>query len=327
MQAAWRGRSGPAIVALPNVRPGIKTTLANTNILAVALWMAGALLSFSANALAVRELAGALGIFDILAFRYAGALVFLLVLAATVPSLRAQVRPRRPGLHLARNLVHFGATFCWSLAVTLLPLGVAFALEFTTPAWVALLAPLILGERLTRARLASVALGLAGVVVILRPGAEAVQPAALIMLTAALGFALATIATKALTGSQGTFTILLCMNVIQLPLALLGSTPSAWAGLGWGHLGPILALCAAGLSAHWCLTNAYRHGDATTVVPLDFLRIPFIAMIGWQFYGEPLDPMIFVGGGLIVLGIVLNLRAEARRRQATAPLGPVTSSR
>jgi drug/metabolite transporter (DMT)-like permease len=61
------------------------------------------------------------------------------------------------------------------------------------------------------------------------------------------------------------------------------------------------------------LTQAFRSGDATVVVPLDFLRIPLIALVGWTFYGEPLDGYVFAGAGLIICGILWNLRAESRR--------------
>jgi drug/metabolite transporter (DMT)-like permease len=64
--------------------------------------------------------------------------------------------------------------------------------------------------------------------------------------------------------------------------------------------------------SHFCLTNAYRIGDATGVVPIEFLRIPRIAFIGWRPYGEPIDPFVFMGSASIVAGIRFNMRAEAQ---------------
>ena len=72
----------------------------------------------------------------------------------------------------------------------------------------------------------------------------------------------------------------------------------------------LLLIGTAGLFAHFCLSNAFRAGDASVVVPLDFLRIPLIAFVGWMFYGERLDLLVFAGAGIIVSGIVWNLRAE-----------------
>lgn len=282
------------------------------NILAVVLWMMGALLSFSGMAVALREVARVLPVFDILAIRYAVVAAILLAAALVAPSLRPSLRPRKFGLHLVRNVAHFGGTYAWAVGVTLLPLATVFALEFTTPVWVALLAVPFLGERLTAPRVTSLILGLAGVLVVLKPGAEGLQPAALLVLLAALAFGATNIATKLLTRGQGTFTIILWMNLLQLPLALAGSDPASWGVLGWQHALPLAGVCLGGLASHWCLTNAYRNGDAMAVVPLDFLRIPLIATVGWLMYGEPLDPYVFAGAGLIILGIVWNLRAESR---------------
>ncbi|MGX7703446.1 DMT family transporter [Methylobacterium sp. Gmos1] len=281
---------------------------------AVVLWMAGALLSFSATAIAVREVAPALGLFDILAAR-AGAGVAIVGLVALLR--RRPLPARRLPLHLARNLVHWGGNYAWSLGVTLLPLAVVFALEFTTPAWVTLLAVLILRERLTASRVAAVGLGFLGVLVVLRPGVAALQPASLVVLGAAVMFALTAVATKTLTRTESVLSILFWMNLIQLPLNLAAGRlfPAVPAQAFEGRHGLALAaLCIAGLTSHWCLTSAYRRGDAILVMPLDFLRIPLIALLGWRFYGEPLDPWLFLGAGLIVGGIVWNLAAEARRR-------------
>src|SRR5215212_2629797 len=245
--------------------------------------MAGALVSFSATAVAVRALARTLALFEILALRNAAGIAILVALALPQQALRASFRPRRFPLHLTRNLIHFAATYAWALGVTLLPLATVFALEFTAPAWVALLAVLFLHERMTATR------------------------------AAALGFAATAIATKTLTATETTFSILLWMNLIQLPLNLLGSAPAFWTRLDAAHLWPVVGVCVGGLSSHWCLTNAYRHGEAIMVVPLDFLRLPLIAVVAWLLYGEALDVFVFLGSAIIIFGIILNLRAEARR--------------
>lgn len=284
------------------------------DLVAVVLWMAGALLSFSATAIAVREVAPALGLFDILAARAAAGVAIV----GLVAFLRRRPLPaRKLHLHLARNLVHWGGNYAWSLGVTLLPLAVVFALEFTTPAWVTLLAVLILRERLTASRVAAVVLGFLGVLVVLRPGVAALQPASLVVLLSAVMFAMTAVATKMLTRTESVLSILFWMNLIQLPLNLAAGRifPAVPAHAFEGRHGLALAvLCIAGLTSHWCLTSAYRRGDAILVMPLDFLRIPLIALLGWRLYGEPLDPWLFLGAGLIVGGIVWNLMAEARRQ-------------
>jgi drug/metabolite transporter (DMT)-like permease len=302
--------------------------LTQRNVLAVVLWMIGTLLSFSAAAVGVRALSKTLGVFEILALRNAAGIAILFVLAAPRPALRAGFRPRRFPLHLLRNTVHFGATYAWALGLTLLPLATVFAIEFTTPAWVALLAAVFLHERMTGSRIAAIVLGFVGVLVVLRPGVGTLQPGAFVVLACAIGFAITTVTTKRLTATETTFSILLWMNLIQLPLNVGSAVVTnmarhgmnvADAALGFAarldanHLLPLLGVCIGGLSSHYCLTNAYRHGDATMVVPLDFLRIPLIALVGWQLYGERLDPFVFLGSAIIISGLLWNLRAEARK--------------
>ena len=282
--------------------------------------MTGALISFSVSALAIRALGEQLNTFEILSIRSGTGLFVLLVLIAVRPSLRRELAPRFIGFHIARNTTHFVGQFSWALAVTLLPFATVFALEFTTPAWVALLAALILGERMTKSRAGSVVLGFLGVLVIVRPGLSSFQPAALLVLFAAFTFAISLIVTKQLTNRVSTFTIIFWMNLMQLPMALSWPGVVAATGgpslfvfrLGSDLLIPTLALGAVGLISHYCLTQAFRSGDATVVMPLDFLRIPLIALVGWMFYGESLDGFVFAGAGLIICGVLWNLFAESR---------------
>jgi drug/metabolite transporter (DMT)-like permease len=274
--------------------------------------MSGALVSFSATAIAVRSLAPAFSVFEMLAMRNAAGVAILLAFALFKPELRSGLRPRRFKLHLARNVLHFLGTDGWAFSLTLLPLATVFALEFTTPAWVSLLAIPLLQERMTVGRLVAVTLGFAGILVILRPGLETLQPASLLMLGVAFAFALVAIMTKRLTRTESTFSILFFMNLLQLPMNLVGVNGAFWLRIAPSHTLAILGICVGGLLSHYCLTNAYRRGDATMVVPLDFMRIPLIAFVGWQFYGEPLDPFVFLGSGCIILGLLYSLHREAK---------------
>jgi drug/metabolite transporter (DMT)-like permease len=283
--------------------------------------MTGTLLSFSAMAVSIRELSRTLGILEILALRSALGVVILLALATARPSLWRAVRTKRIRLHLMRNGVHFVSQVAWATSLTLLPLATVFALEFTMPAWTALLAALFLHERLTASRIGAVALGFVGVLVIIRPGLQTFQPAAFLTLAAAFGYAITLTATKRLTATDTTFSIVFWMNVMQLPMNLAGSDPLFVLKLGTGQIWPMIGLGIAGLSSHYCLSNAFRAGEASLVVPLDFLRIPLIALVGWSLYGEPLDVFVFAGAGLIISGILWNLRAETAR---PAPLAAVS---
>jgi drug/metabolite transporter (DMT)-like permease len=278
--------------------------------------MTGALLSFSAMAVSVRVLAGALSVMEILALRAGLGLIVMASLAALRADLRATIPSRHVPLHLFRNAVHVGSSYLWATSLLLVPMAMTFALEFTAPAWTLLLAIPVLGERLTASRIGAVVLGLLGVLVILRPGLATVQPGALLALAGALGFAVALIATKKLTNTDRPFAIVFWMMLIQLPLALVASDPLFVARLDWGQAPAVIGIGLSGLASHYCLTRAFRVGDAGVVVPLDFMRIPLIAVIGWWLYGEPLDGFIFLGAALILAGILWNLRSEAARAAA-----------
>ncbi len=306
---ASRDRSGEVIGGGLHI---VRFVVPHRSILAVVLWMSGALLAFSATAIAVRALAPTFSIFEMLAVRNAAGVLILLTLALVRPELRPGLKPRRFGLHLTRNVLHFAGTDGWAFGLTLLPLATVFALEFTTPAWVALLAIPLLKEQMTRGRLVAVVLGFIGILVILRPGLETLQPASFLMLGVAFSFALVAIMTKRLTMTESTFSILFFMNLLQLPMNLAGVSRAFWLEVQSSHMLPLIGISLGGLLAHYCLTNAYRQGDATMVVPLDFMRIPLIAFVGWQFYGEPLDPYVFLGSFCIIVGLLYSLHREAR---------------
>jgi drug/metabolite transporter (DMT)-like permease len=280
--------------------------------------MTGALLSFSAMAVAIRVLAGTLTVMEILAVRSGLGLMVMAGLAAARPDLRALIVTPRIALHLLRNTIHLGGQYLWAMSLLLLPLATVFSLEFTTPAWTLLLAVPVLGERMTASRIGAVAFGLLGVLVIVRPGLATFQPAALLVLAAAVCFAVTLILTKKLTRTDSTFAIIFWMNLIQTPLALMPSDPLFALRLSGGQVLAALVVGASGLASHYCLTNAFRAGDASVVVPLDFMRIPLIAVVGWWLYGESLDVLVFVGAGLIITGILWNLRSEAARSGAPA---------
>jgi drug/metabolite transporter (DMT)-like permease len=292
------------------------------NLVRVVLWMVGALLSFSVMAVSIRELAYAhLSIFEILTIRSGTALVMLAITILIYPELRHSLAPRRFKLQLLRNTVHFGSQYCWATALTLLPLATVFALEFTMPAWTIVLAVWILRERLTTSRVGVVVLGLIGVLVILRPGIASFNPAVLLVLTAAFGYAITMITTKQLTATETTFGIIFWMMAIQLPISLAGSDLASFARLTPIDILPVLGVGIAGTTSHYCLTNAFRSGDATVVVPIDFMRVPLIALVGWALYNEKPDIFVLLGTLIIAGSVIWNLRAESAgmRRAAGSP--------
>ena len=295
-----------------------------------AIWMIGALLSFSMIAITGREAMRSIGALELLFWRAGTGLLVLAVLHVALRGTLASLRSGQPALTAGRAVVHFGAQLAWMLAVAMIPLVEVFALEFTAPLWVAVLAPLFLRERLTAWRAFAALVGFAGALVVVWPADAGPSPQAflehlslgpgsLLALASALGFAINMMAVRRLTRTDRPFVMLVWMHVLQLPIAALlvlagtGITLSSAGALGWS------VLCGlAGLSAHYCLTRASRLADAIVVAPMDFMRLPLIAVVGMLLYAEPLRLPVMVGAAWILAANGLNLWAERRASRRAA---------
>ncbi len=220
----------------------------------------------------------------------------------------AAMATTRPRLHVTRNLVHYIAQLAWFFALTLIPIGQVVSIEFTMPIWIALLAAVFLGERMTVRKIAAVVLGLIGVVVIVRPATGAIDPGQMMALGAALGFGISITMLKSLTRTESAVAIIFWMLVVQ---SAAGLVPALWVWqwptlYAWSLI-VVIAFC--GTFSHYCMARALLHADATVVVPMDFLRVPLSAAAGWLIYAERLDIYVVLGAILIMLGNLLNLKA------------------
>ncbi|MFP3382871.1 DMT family transporter [Tritonibacter sp. SIMBA_163] len=276
-------------------------------LLRAALWMGGAILSFSAMAIAGREASLSLDTFEIMMYR---SLVGVLVVSAMITVLRRwpQVSTTMLKQHGLRNMAHFTGQNLWFYAVSVIPLAQVFALEFTSPIWVILLAPLLLGEKLTRMRGLAVCLGFIGILIVARPSPSTFNIGLACAAGSAVFFALTNIATKRLTRTESIWSIMFWLTVMQLVLGVIFA--------GWDlditlpdaqSLPFLLIIGCAGLSAHFCITNALSLAPAALVVPIDFARLPFIALLGWLIYGESVEVWLFVGASLILAGNFINI--------------------
>lgn len=283
-------------------------------------WMALSMMSFIGMSVGSREMAATMSIRQVLFFR---ALVGLIVLLLVARSLFPEIRQmQKVPLHIARNVVHFIAQYFWTIGVVLLPLASVFALEFTMPIWVTLFAWLILRERISRPRLLATAGGFFGVLVIVRPGIGMVDPAAALVLLAAAGYGLSLIMVKNLTRHCTPGAIVVWMILIQLPLGFLAALtdwrPVALSAVPWMGLAGVGAL-----SAHFCQAQALKRLEASVVIPIDFLRVPMAAVVGYYAYNEAIDLWVFAGGAIILLSNFQAVLAERKldrdRRNEPAP--------
>jgi drug/metabolite transporter (DMT)-like permease len=292
----------------------LSVTTPAPQVLRAALWMLGAVVSFSSMAVAGRAVSFELDTFEIMMYR--SIVGFILVLTvAQLTGHASRITTRSPGLHLIRNLSHFTGQNLWFYAITMIPLAQVFALEFTSPLWVLVLSPLILGERMTRVRAIAAVIGFSGILIVARPGAETINAGTLAAAAAALGFAGSILATKRLTRTETLTCILFWMTLTQIVFGLICAgfdgdiaLPSL-VSLPW-----LLVIGCAGLMAHVCLTTALSIAPATLITPVDFLRLPLIAVIGLMVYGEAIDALVMIGAAVIFGANYLNLWHETRRR-------------
>lgn len=273
-----------------------------------ALWMAGWLALMLMIAVAGREALREMNVFQLILIRSSVGLLLLYPLIHRAGGFSA-VRTQRLPLHLGRNVIHFGAQLGWFFALTLIPIGQVVAIEFTMPIWTAILAAMFLGERMTIWKSCAIALGLVGVVVIVRPATSEINPGQLIALAAAVGFGISIAMVKSLTRTEQTVSIVFYMAAVQIAGSLLPGlyawswpSPAAW---GWA-----LAVAFCGTYSHYCMTRAMLYADATVVIPMDFLRVPLTALAGWLLYSERLDAFTVFGAALILTGNLVNLRAS-----------------
>ncbi len=274
--------------------------------------MIGAIVSFTSMAIAGRAVSFELDTFEIMMYRSLLGVVVVVCVAGFAGTLR-EVRLNRWRLHLARNMAHFFGQNCWFYAITVIPLAQVFALEFTAPLWVLLLAPLFLGERLGWQKLIFAAVGFVGILVVARPDFNNLEPGILFAAAAAIGFAGTAIATKLLTRTETITCILFFLTTMQAVFGVVFAgfdgdiaLPSP-ASVPW-----LVVIGIAGLVAHFCMTRALSLAPASTIMPVDFVRLPVIALIGMAFYDEPLDIWVLVGALMIFGSNYANILREAR---------------
>ena len=278
-----------------------------------ALWMCGAIASFTLMAVAGRAVMAELNTFELMFWR--SIVGFLIVLPVVMASARglAQVASRQPGLHLGRNVFHFAGQNLWFYGLATIPMAQLVALEFTMPMWVVVLAPLVLGEALTRRRLGLALIGFAGVLIVAQPGVAPLGPGHLAGILAAVGFAMNVMLTKRIMRQDGVLCVLFWMTFLQ---TLFGLALSFIGGFTWPSMAilPWLAVAGiTGLTAHFSLTSALNVAPASVVAPMEFARLPIIALVGVWLYAEALDPLVFLGAAVIFVANYLNLKPSGNR--------------
>ena len=282
--------------------------------------------AFTLTAVSGRALKPELSPMHMVFYRNAISLVILLVIFHRMGISLASLKSVQPWMQWFRALVHFLGQWTWMTALLLIPLIELMAIEFTFPLLVALLAPLMLGEQLTRTRIIAAVIGFLGTLtIILAPylqkgtgfGGPTMNVGVLFAMACAVCFAFNMIGTRYLTKRDSSLTLLMFMSVNHTVMAgVLGAPtmtiPAAWA-VPW-----ILSLAVSSLIAHFALAKALTYGDAVIVAPLDFVRVPLMVMLGVLLYHEPVQAIALAGTAFVILGNGINVWGEHRAKQERA---------
>jgi drug/metabolite transporter (DMT)-like permease len=217
----------------------------------------------------------------------------------------------RLSMHLWRSAVGLIAMLTWFSAVAYLPLAEAVALNFTVPLFATVGAAVFLGEVVRARRWTATAIGFLGVIIILRPGFTEFTPLMTLPIIAACFMAVSMLIVKSLSRTEAPAAIVLYMNLLLTPLSLLPAlfvwrwpTPTEWA------LGLFVGLCAA--LAHNAVSRAFARVDASAVMPFDYARLPFVALVGYLLFAEVPDGWTWLGAAVIAGAAIYIAQRESR---------------
>ena len=284
--------------------------------LQAALMMLLAMLMFTVMGICIRLSSAFVPVLEIVFFR--NALALLILAPLLIRSGVASIRMNRPKLFFGRAAINFIGMLSGFTAVTLIPLADMTALTFTSPIFVTIGAALFLGEVIRIRRMAAIAVGFIGALIILRPGLVDVSTGAMLALVSALTIAIASLIVKKMTETESASSIVFWMVMMQAPIALVPTlfvwqwpTAEAWIYL-WG-------MALSGTAAHVLLTRAIGMVEITSLQPLEFAKLPFAVVLAWVVFGEWPDIWIWLGGAIIFASTAYITRREALVKRGSPP--------
>ena len=275
-----------------------------------ALWMSAGAAFFAVMINLVRLLTDHFDPLQVVFFRNAFSLL------ALMPWLMRKgagaLRTERLHLHMLRALFGIAAMLLWFNTLARMPLAEATALSFTAPIFTSILAVFFLGEVMRKHRVAAIALGFIGAMIIIRPGFAALDPIALLAVVTALVWGSGTILLKYMSRTETTSAMVIYLPLFLTPISLIPAL-LVWEWPTLELWGIAILFGTVGTLGHYCLTRALTIAEASSVMPFDYLRLPFVAIIAYLAFGERADIWVWLGGALIASGALYNTSREARR--------------
>jgi drug/metabolite transporter (DMT)-like permease len=263
------------------------------------LLMLIATLLFTAMGASARYVSSTIHPFEVVFFRVAFGFVLLLPLVAS-HGLK-HFRTRHFGLHLARAAGHVSEMLIYFTGLVMIQYAQVQALTFTTPLFATLLAVLILRERINRWRLAALGIGFTGAMLVIRPGAVPLETGSMLILISALGWAGVIMIVKRLTRTDSSITITVWMVVLMTPMALVPAL-FVWRWPSLTEFGWLAFAGITGTIGQLVVTQAFRVADTTVVMPFDFTKLIWAALLGFVIFDEIPTVWTLMGGAVIFFG-------------------------
>jgi len=264
----------------------------------------------------VRFVSEVLPPFQIAFFRNIFGLAFLLPLL--MRSRFAILRTKQIGLHALRGVINMAAMLMFFTALAISPIAKVTALGFTAPIFMAVLAVLVLGERFRIYRWSAIFLGFVGMLIILRPGLVAIDKGALLVIGSAALWAVAMIIIKIQSRTESSLTIVAYMGIF-LGVFSIGPAVWVWQPFGLQTLGFMVLIGLFGSIAQMAISESLKETDSTALMPFDFLKLIWTAIIGVWFFAEVPDIYTWVGATVIFLsGLFIAFRERSAQRQRVA---------
>ena len=296
----------------------IRATL--TEPLRAAAFMVGACVVWSFLSWIVRMLSSDLHAFEIVFFRN------LFGFLAIAPFLFRRGIPDFPRQEFSLYMIRAGfglvAMLGWFYALTVVPLADATALSFTAPIFTTIAAIIILGEVVRVRRWTAMLIGFAGAMIVLRPGDLTIGIGEISALVSSAAIAVVIVLVKILARTETSDRIVAFHTLILLPLSLFAAV-FVWTWPTWTQLGMCVFLGMAASLANWLTVRAFTIGETAAVMPYDFTRLPFMALIGYLAFAEVPDVWTWIGGAVIFASSIYIARREARLACEEARARPV----
>ncbi len=211
------------------------------------------------------------------------------------------LRTRRIGLHFARAGTNVIAMLMFFMALSMTPMVQVQALAFTAPLFTTVLAALFLKEVVKIRRWLATLAGFIGALIIIRPGIQPIDAGALLTLASAAVWAVTMIIIKQLSRTDSAFTITAYMVILMTPMSLVAAVP-VWTWPNPTQLGWLAACGVTGTVAQFLMAQAFRSADTSVVLPLDFMKVVWGALIAWLWFGELVGIWTWVGAVIIFIG-------------------------